>query len=114
MTQKLTNYFINEICSKPPKKICSTNKTDVQHIDDIWFLDILGLRHYDPENNKGFGYVLVVIDNFSKFGCTLPLKKSCSRSTSHFCKCSYNLKRKPNLIETDRGKEFLTVFFKSS
>ena len=50
--------------SKPPKKNCATNKTDVYHIDDIWSLDTLNLKDRGPENNKNYRYVLVVIDSF--------------------------------------------------
>ena len=64
MTQKNIELFINEIYSKPPKKIYPTNKTDVHHIDDVWFSDILDLKDYGPKNNRGFRYVLVFIENF--------------------------------------------------
>ena len=64
MTQKKLKFFINEIYSKPPKKSYPTYKTDVNHIDDIWSLDILDLKDYDPKNNRGYRYVLVIIDNF--------------------------------------------------
>ena len=74
MTQKNIKIFINEIYSKSPKKYYPTNKTDVYHIDDIWSLDILDLKDYGPENNRNYRYVLVIIDNFSKFGWTIPLK----------------------------------------
>ena len=74
MTQKNINIFINEIYSKPPKKNYATNKTDVYHIDDIWSLDILDLKDYGPEKIKSYRYVLVIIDNFSKYGWTIPLK----------------------------------------
>ena len=75
MTQKSIKIFINEIYSKPPKKKSATNKTDVYHIDDIRSLDKLDLKDYGPENNKGYRYVLVIIDNFSKFAWTIPLEK---------------------------------------
>ena len=68
MTQKNIKIFIKENYSKPPKKNFATNKTDVHHIDDIWSLDILDLKNYGAENNRGYRYVLVIIDNFSKFG----------------------------------------------
>ena len=61
MTQKKIKIFINEIYSKPPKKNHATKKTDVYHIDDIWSLDILDLKEYGPENNRGHRYVLVII-----------------------------------------------------
>ena len=74
MTQKNIKLFINEIYSKGPKKNYATNKTDVYRIDDICSLDILDLKDYGPKNNTGYKYVLLVIDNFSKFGWTTPLK----------------------------------------
>ena len=74
MTQKNIKIFINEIYSKPPKRNYATNKTDVYFIDDIWSLDILDLKDYGPKNNRGYRYVLVIIDNFSKYGWTKPLK----------------------------------------
>ena len=112
MTQKNIKIFINEIYSKPPRKNYVTNKTDVYHIDDIWPLDILDLKDYDPENNRGYRYVLVTIDNFSKFGWTSPLKnKNAQTIKDSFENILTNSKRKPNLIETDRGKEFYNNIF---
>ena len=112
MTQKNIKIFINEIYSKPPRKNYVTNKTDVYHIDDIWSLDILDLKDYGPENNRGYRYVLVTIDNFSKFGWTSPLKnKNAQTIKDSFENILTNSKRKPNLIETDRGKEFYNNIF---
>ena len=74
MTQKNIKILINEIYSKGPKRNYATNKTDIYHIDDTWSLDILHLKDYGPENNRGYRYVLGIIDNFSKFGWTVPLK----------------------------------------
>ena len=74
MTQKNIKTFINEIYSRRPRKNYPTNKTNVYYIDNIWSLDILDLKDYGPENNRGYRYVLVVIDNFSKYGWTIPLK----------------------------------------
>ena len=74
MIQKSIKTFINEIYSKPSKKIYATDKTHVYHIDDIWNLDILDLKDYGPENDKGYRYVLLIIGNFSKIGWTVPLK----------------------------------------
>ena len=34
-------------------KTYPANKTDVYHIDDIWSLDVLNLKNYGPQNNKG-------------------------------------------------------------
>ena len=64
-TQKTVKVFIDEVYSKPPKKSNPTNKTDAYNIHDIWFLDILELKDYGPENNRGYRYVLLVFHIFS-------------------------------------------------
>ena len=115
MTQKNIKTFINEIYSKPPKKNYITNKTDIYYINDIWGLDILDLKDYDPKNNRNYRYVLVIIDNFSKYGWTVPLKnKKALTIKDSFENILLSSKRSPNLIETDRGKEFIIIFFKIS
>ena len=112
MSQKNIKIFINEIYSKPPKKYYITNKTDIYYIDDIWSLDILDLKDYGPENNRGYRYVLVTIDNFSKFGWTIPLKNTNAQTIKDsFENILISSKRSPNLIETDRGKEFYNNIF---
>ena len=107
MTQKNIKIIKNEIYSKPPKKNFATNKTDVYHIDEVWSLDIVDLKDYEPENNRGYRYVLVIIDNFSKFGWTVPLKNKNAQTTKDsFENILISSKRKPNIIESDRGKDF--------
>ena len=112
MTQKAIKIFINENYSKPPKKNYPTNKTDVYHIDDIWSLDILDLEDYGPENDRGYRYVLVIIDNFSKYGWTVSLKnKNAQTKKDSFENNVIGSKRKPSLIESDRGREFYNNIF---
>ena len=112
MTQKNIKIFINEIYSKGPKRNYATNKTDVYHIEDTWSLDILDLIDYDPKNNKVYRYVLVVLDIFSNFGWTVPLKnKNAITIKDSFENILIGSKRQPNLIETDRGKEFYNNIF---
>ena len=114
MTQKSIKIFINEIQSKGPKRNYITNKTDVYHIDDIWSLEILDLKDYGPENVRGYRYVLVIVDNFSKFGWTIPLKNKNAQTTKDsFENIITSSKRKPNLIETDLGIEFYNIIFQN-
>ena len=81
MTQKSIKIFINEIYSKPPKEIYDPNRTDVYHVDNIWSLDILDIKDYGPENNRNYGIVLVIFDNFSKYGWTVPVKIRSGQTT---------------------------------
>ena len=109
---KSIKIFINEIYSEPPKKNYVTNKTDVHHIDSIWSLDILDLKDCGPENNRGYRYVLVIIDNFSKYVWTVPIKnKNATAIKASFENILISSKRKPDLFEIDRGKGFYKVIF---
>ena len=75
---------------------------------------IWDLRDCRLENNRGFGYVLVVKDNFSNFGMTVPLKnKNDQTKEDSFEMLFINSKRKQNLIETDQGKELYNSFFQN-
>ena len=77
-------------------------------------LDILDLKDYGPEKNRGYRYVLVIIDNFSKIGWTVPLKnKSAQTIKDFFEKIVITSQKSPNLIETDRGKEFYNSIFQN-
>ena len=89
MTQKKIKRFINEVFSKGPKKNYVRNKTDVYHIDDIWSSDILDLKDYCPEDNRGYRYVLVIIDNFSEYVWTVPLKSKNAQTTTKLLRKSF-------------------------
>ena len=106
MTQKTIHVFKKEIYSKPPKKNYPTNKTDVHHIDDIWSLDILDLKDYAPEKIRGYRYVLVVIDNFSKIDRTVRLKIKNAQKIKDSHENILITSKKTNVIESDREKEF--------
>ena len=67
---------------------------------------------YGIRNNKGYRYILVVIDNFSKFGRTIPLKNKYAQSiTDAFSQIVKSSKRKPNLLELVDGKEYVIKHF---
>ena len=103
MTQKNIRFFIIEIYSKPPKKYYLTNKTDVCHIDDTWSLDILDLKDYGSENNRGYRSVFVIIDNFSKFGWTIPLKNKNSRTNKKLFRKYFNKLKKKTKFNQKRS-----------
>ena len=58
--------FIHEFYSKPPKKNYETNKILYNHIDEIWSIDLAGFSDYETSTKKGFRYVFLIIDKFSK------------------------------------------------
>ena len=85
-----------------------------KHIDEIWSKDLLDMSDYSIKNNNGYRYIFVIIDNFSKYLFTTPLKNKNSQTmTKEFSNILSHSKRKPNKIETDRGKEFYNSTFKN-
>ena len=56
--------------------------------------------------NKGYRYLLMVIDVFSKFGWILPLKDKTGKTVANAFKKIFKEKRIPEFLWTDKGKEF--------
>ena len=112
MTQKLIKNVLNEIFSKAPKKKNPTSKTDVYHIDDIWSLDILDLKDYGSENNRRYRYFYSYHRQFLKIWLdSHPQNKNAQTIKDSFESILISSKRKPGIIESDRGKEFYTNIF---
>ena len=110
----LTKIFIAEIYSKPPRKNYPTNKIVYNHIDEIWSIDLVDMIDYKISNNKGFRYIFIVIDNFSKYLWAIPLKNKYSQTiTNEFSIILSTSKRKPLKIESDRGSEFYISIFQN-
>ena len=112
MKKDLTKNFIDEIYSSPPENNYPTNKTIIKSIDDSWSSDLSDINEYGVKNNKGYRYILVVIDKFSRFGWTIQLKnKYALPITDAFAQIVKSSKRKANLLETDDGKESVAKIF---
>ena len=114
MKKDLTKIIIDEIYSKPPRRKYPTNKIIYNHIDEIWSIDLADFSDYKTSNNKGYRYIFVIIDNFSKYLWAIPLKNRYSQTiTSEFSNILTTSKRKPLKIESDRGSEFYNSIFQN-
>ena len=106
----LTTIFVDEIYSKPPMRNYRTNKIVYNHIDEIWSIDLADFLDYKISNNKGFRYIFIIIDNFSKHLWAIPLKNKYSQTiTNEFSNILTFSKRRPLKLESDRGIEFCTL-----
>ena len=112
MFQKSIKIFVEEVYSKPPKRNYITNKTDVYSIDYIWSSDNLDSKDFGPENNRGHRCVLVIIDNFSKFGWTVPLKKNGITIKDTFEKFLLISKENQIYLKVTDERNFILVLFK--
>ena len=114
MKKDLTKIFIDEIYSTTARKNFPTNKIVYNHTDEIWSIDLADMIDYKISNNKNYRYIFIIIDNFSKFLWTIPLKNKYSQTfTNEFSSILTTSKRKPLKLESDRGSEFYNSIFQN-
>lgn len=78
----------------------------VRGYDDLWQADVVEMRPYS-RSNKGYNYILTVIDVLSKYAWAVPLKsKSGNEMSETIAKIIRDGERCPTNFQTDRGKEF--------
>ena len=116
MKKDSIKIFIDEIYDNPPKKVYPTNKsidvnmfTIVKSIDDTWSADLLDLVDYGVKNNRGYRFILVVIDNFSKYGWAILLKNKYATTIKEaFEQIITFSKKNQNLLKLMMEKDSLT------
>ena len=80
--------------------------------DYIWGMDFADMKLLN-KYNKGYKFLLCVIDMYSKYAWVIPLKdKNDISIVNGFQKIINDSKRRPNKIWVDRGSEFYNNSFK--
>ena len=114
INKDLIKIFVDEIYSKPPLRNYPSNKIVYNHIDEIWSIDLADMIDYKISNNKGYRYIFIVIDNYSKYLWAIPLKNKYSQTiTNEFSNIITTSKRKPLKTESDRRTEFYNSIFQN-
>lgn len=82
-------------------------------IDDTWQIDLIDMQKHSKDN-KGYKYILVCIDTFSKYAWVQPVKTKSAEDVTCSMSIILNnkLKRKPLNIQSDDGREFFNEKFK--
>ena len=62
---------------RPVKRKFEKRLVFARNVDDIWAADLVDMQYYS-RTNKGFKYILMIIDVFSKYGWAIPLKNKTS------------------------------------
>ena len=110
----LIKFFIDEIYSKAPKKNYATDKIVYNHIDEIWSIDLADMIDNKISNNKGYRYIFIIKDNYSKYLWAIPLKSKYGQTiTNEFSNILTTSERKPLKIESDRGSDFYNSLFQN-
>ena len=79
-------------------------------IDDIWSADLVEMQPYSKEND-GFRYLLNVIDIFSKYAWSKPLKNKTGNEVSNAFDKILKEGRKCKHLWVDEGTEFYNKIF---
>lgn len=88
-------------------------KVIIKGLDETFSADLLDMQEYS-ENNDGYRYILMVMDNFSKYAWAVPLKaKTGPDTTAGMEKIFKEGKRIPKKMWTDNGTEFFNKEFKA-
>lgn len=102
---------------KPVRKKFRKRHIVTLGVDDLWAADLIIMDRYMKEND-GFKYILNVIDTFSKFVWSIPLKKKNGKLVANAFEkilklAPENNHNPPNLLHTDKGLEFRNKDFEA-
>ena len=81
-------------------------------IDETWQADLVDLQKYSTVN-KGYNFLLTVIDNVSKYAWAIPLKNKTGMQLTSALKELFEKGRTPKNLHVDSGTEFYNRQVKS-
>jgi transposase InsO family protein len=88
---------------KPIRHRFKTRRVIVSGIDDQWQADLVEMRN---NKDRGYNYILTVIDVFSKFAWAVPIKRKTGDEIASAFRELFK-QRKPRKLHTDKGLEFI-------
>jgi len=94
---------------KPARKNYTRRRVNVYGKNDLWQADLVEMIPYSKKN-KGYKYILCVIDCFTKFAWATALKSKTAKEVSS-AMSKILIKRTPKLLQLDNGKEFYNSTF---
>lgn len=96
---------------KPARKNFKRRHVIIKGLNDLYQADLCEMIPYQNVN-KGYRYILVVINTFSKFVWAEPVKRKTGVDvTKAMQKILSSVRRPPKNLQTDNGKEFYNKDF---
>lgn len=96
---------------RPARKNYPRRRVITKGLDDLHQADLVEMGQFS-RFNKGFKFLLTVIDVYSKFAWARPLK---SKTSKDVCAAMHDIyhtsKRIPRHLQTDKGSEFYNKLF---
>lgn len=96
---------------KPARKNFKRRRVIIKGLNDLFQADLVEMIPY-AKSNKGFRYILVVINAFSKYVWAYPVKRKTGQAVSEAMKRVFSTTNNvPTHLQTDMGKEFYNKDF---
>lgn len=89
----------------PARKKFKRRRVIIKSIDDLWQADLVDMSTY-AKQNKGFHFILTIIDCFSKYAWIVPLKDKSGKNVMKALNLIFDQGRVPKNFQTDDGTEF--------
>ena len=99
-----SNELADEL-HKPIRKKFKKRRVFVSGTDAIWTADLVDMQSFS-KSNKGFKYILMIIDVFSKYGWAIPLKTKTGPEVTKAFRDLWRTQKPPQKLWTENGKEF--------
>ncbi|PFX25400.1 putative uncharacterized transposon-derived protein F54H12.3 [Stylophora pistillata] len=90
---------------KPVRRNFRKRRVIVNGIDEIWCSDLVEMQKF-AKWNKGYRYLLMVLDVFSKYGWIVPLKNKKGESVADGFEKIFTEGRIPKRLWVDKGSEY--------
>ena len=107
-SDELTNELHKPVWKKFRKRILF-----VRGIDEIWAADLVDMQYYTL-TNKGYKYILMIIDVFSKYGWAIPLKTKKGPEVAQVFRDLWKTQKPSKKLWTDKGTEFVNKYLTAS
>ena len=95
----------------PSRKTYVRRRVNVYGKNDLWQADLMEMIPFSKQN-KGYKYILCVIDCFTKFAWAVPLKSKTGIEVTRAMSKILAV-RSPKLLQVDNGKEFYNKTFEA-
>ena len=88
----------------PVRRRCDKRSVFAKQVDDIWAADLVDMSSFS-RSNKGYRYLLTVINVYSKYGWIMPLKTKTGKEVAQAFRKLFHSGH-PSRLWTDKGTEF--------
>ena len=93
--------------SKQPIKVQTKR---YNHENSAWFMDLIDMTHYPTMPNRGYKYIMTVLDAFTRKSYIIGIKNKTPENVTVGMQTILKDDFKPKIIISDQGNEFKGIF----